>query len=109
MRLLYGCDIPQNSIIADTVSFPHHALGVVIAPNTVIDDNVVIQHHVTLGMKRVNEVPHICRGAYIGAYTIILGSVTVGENAVIGAGSIVTKDVPSNTKYVNEVKDRYLK
>ena len=60
-------------------------------------------------MKKGDKVPHICKGAYIGAYAIVLGSVYIGENAVIAAGSIVTKDVPPNTKYGNEIKDRYFK
>ncbi len=39
----------------------------------------------------------ICRGAWIGANAILLPGVTVGENAVVGAGSIVTTDVESGT------------
>ncbi len=38
----------------------------------------------------------IRRGAYIGCNTIICKPVTIGENAVVGAGSIVTKDIPAN-------------
>jgi acetyltransferase-like isoleucine patch superfamily enzyme len=38
----------------------------------------------------------IKKGAWIGSGAIILGGITVGENAVVGAGSIVTKDVPDN-------------
>lgn len=37
---------------------------------------------------------HIKRGAYIGVHSIILPGVTVGEGAIVGAGSVVTKDVP---------------
>ena len=40
---------------------------------------------------------HIERGVWIGAGAIVLPGVTVGENAVIGAGSVVTHDVPANT------------
>jgi acetyltransferase-like isoleucine patch superfamily enzyme len=39
----------------------------------------------------------IKRGASIGSGTTLLGGITIGENAVIGAGSVVTKDVPANT------------
>jgi acetyltransferase-like isoleucine patch superfamily enzyme len=39
----------------------------------------------------------IKRGASIGSGATLLGGVTVGENAVVGAGSVVTKDVPANT------------
>jgi acetyltransferase-like isoleucine patch superfamily enzyme len=39
----------------------------------------------------------IKRGASIGSGTTLLGGITVGENAIVGAGSVVTKDVPANT------------
>lgn len=42
---------------------------------------------------------HIKNGAWIGAGCIILSGVSIGENAVIGAGSVVTKDVPEKTVY----------
>jgi len=36
-------------------------------------------------------------GAAVGSAATLLGGITVGENAIIGAGSVVTKDVPANT------------
>ena len=39
----------------------------------------------------------ICRGASIGSNVTILGNVTIGEHALVGAGSVVTKDVPPYT------------
>lgn len=39
-------------------------------------------------------------GVYIGCYAIILGDIEVGENAVVGAGTVVTKSVPANTVVV---------
>ncbi len=49
-------------------------------------------------------------GGYIGAYAIILGDVEIGENAVVGAGCIVTKNVPSNSTVVGSsmriIKDK---
>jgi len=38
----------------------------------------------------------ICKGASIGSGSTILSNITVGENAIVGAGSVVTKDVPAN-------------
>lgn len=40
----------------------------------------------------------ICKNAFIGVHSVILAGVTVGENAIVGAGSVVTSDVPRNTK-----------
>jgi len=42
------------------------------------------------------ERTRICKGASIGTGSTILANVTIGENALIGAGSVVTKDVPPN-------------
>ena len=73
-----------------------------------IDDNVLIAPKVSLlseghpisPTERASLVPghiHIKKGVWIGAGATILPGVTVGENAVVAAGSIVTKDVPANT------------
>lgn len=102
LRFLYGCDIPRQTKIAKNVICPHHALGVVISPYSVIDENVVIQHHVTIAMNAKGEAPHICRNAYIGAHAFIMGGVEIGENAVIGAGTIVLENVEPNGVYVNK-------
>ena len=42
---------------------------------------------------------HICRGAWIGAGATILPGITVGENSIVGAGAVVTHDIPANTIY----------
>ena len=47
--------------------------------------------------ERFPEAVWICDNVWIGANATILPGVTIGENAVIGAGSVVTKDVPANT------------
>lgn len=57
---------------------------------------------------RLGDV-HICKGAFIGIGAIICNSVKIGENSVVGAGSVVTKDIPANqvwagnpAKYIKE-------
>lgn len=104
MRLLYGCEIPYYAKIGKNVTFNHRALGVVIHPNTIIGDNVYIEHHLCLGQRTGSDssAPVISRNVVIGAYAIILGGVTVGEGTVIGAGSLVLSDVPPNTIYYNQ-------
>lgn len=78
--------------------------GVYLWDNTVIEDHVFIGPNVTFtndAFPRSKQYPvhfqsvHIKRGASIGANATILGSVTIGEYAIIGAGSVVTKSVPS--------------
>ncbi len=73
-----------------------------------IDDNVLIAPNVSLlseghplnPKERHALIPkpiHIKKNAWIGANATILQGVTIGENAVVAAGSVVTKDVPDNT------------
>lgn len=48
-------------------------------------------------LSRVKSLPiHICDNAFIGAFSIILKGVTIGENSVVAAGSVVCTDIPSN-------------
>lgn len=74
-----------------------------------IHDNVFIGPNVTFTNDRYprsKQYPEefqqtvIEKGASIGANATVLGGVTIGENALIGAGSVVTKDVPANELWV---------
>ncbi len=105
MRLLYGCDIPRKVKIGKNVRFGHKALGVVIHKDSVIEDNVIIQHHVNIGMNKIGEPsPVIRKGAFIGPYAMILGDVEVGSDSIVGAGSIVMENIDPNGIYVNDTK-----
>ena len=68
--------------------------GAMIAANVqLISNNHDLHDHALLVCKPV----HICRNAWIGAGATILPGITVGENAVVAAGAVVTKDVAPNT------------
>ncbi len=68
--------------------------GVMIGPNVQIyTDNHDFQNRMVLRCKPV----HICKNAWIGGGAIILSGITVGENAVVGSGAVVTHDVEPNT------------
>ena len=77
---------------------------VFIPTGVIIEDNVFIGPNVTFTNDKYPRVGgewrllpiRVKRGASIGANSIIIAGVTIGENALVGAGSIVTKDVPSN-------------
>lgn len=105
LKKLYACDIPRKVRFTEgkSCSFPHNALGVVIHPNSVIGENVCIQHHVLLGQKNGSGAPIIEDNVIINPYSIILGEITIGKNSIIGAGSIVTKDIPANSIYYNSI------
>jgi acetyltransferase-like isoleucine patch superfamily enzyme len=75
----------------------------------VIEDNVTISPKASIivgGLDYEGEEPpyrhhtadiRLCRGAWIGSHAVVLGGVTVGERAVVGAGAVVTRDVPPGT------------
>ena len=115
---LYGCEIGDGSqigpfveiqrgvIIGKQVKIQSHSF---ICEGVSIEDEVFIGH----GVKFVNDkypvsvlppgtpLPErehtlVCRGASIGSNATILGNVTVGTDALVGAGSVVTHDVPDN-------------
>jgi len=77
-----------------------HATGFVAGETSVVADNVSFLHEVTLGgtgKARGDRHPKIRSGVLIGAGAKILGNITIGEGAKIGAGSVVLKDVAAHT------------
>jgi UDP-2-acetamido-3-amino-2,3-dideoxy-glucuronate N-acetyltransferase len=120
---LYGCEIGENTKIATFVEIQKGAkIGknckisshTFICEGVTIEDNVFVGHNVTFindlfprattedGTLQTDDdwvcVPTLIkRGSSIGSSATLLCGITVGENAIIGAGSVVTKDVPPNT------------
>lgn len=118
---LYGCEVGDNSGIGAFVEVQKNARigkNVKISSHTfvcegvTIEDNVFVGHNVSFindkypqatanGRPQTEEdwqcIPTLVkRGASIGTGSTILCGVTIGENAIIGAGSVVTRDVPAN-------------
>lgn len=85
--------------------FIDHGCGIVIGETTIIGDNCIIYHGVTLGgtgKDKGKRHPTIGNNVMIGAGSIILGPIVIGDNAKIGAGSIVVKDVDQKTTVVSK-------
>jgi serine O-acetyltransferase len=96
---VFGVDIHPAAHIAEGVMIDH-GTGVVIGETSVIEANVSIFQGVTLGGRGFSSGkrhPNIKKGASIFASSTILGDITVGERAVVAAGSLVLKDVGANT------------
>lgn len=107
IRFFYKCDIARSVKMGGGIVFGHDGLGTVIGGNTIIGNNVFIQHHVTMGVRWQGDGnPIIGDNVRIGAYAIILGPIHIGDNSVIGAGTIVTHDVPANTIFYNKKTDQ---
>jgi acetyltransferase-like isoleucine patch superfamily enzyme len=119
---LYGCsigddnrvgafvEIQKNSSIGKSVKVSSHTF---ICEGVTIEDDVFVGHNVSFindkypratieGGKPQNEADWgvvktlVKRGASIGTSATVLCGVTIGENAIVGAGSVVTRDVPDN-------------
>ncbi|MFY7972343.1 MAG: acyltransferase [Flavobacteriales bacterium] len=117
----YGCEIGDGSKVGAFVEIQKGAFigknckissHTFICEGVHIEDNVFVGHNVTF----VNDMfpratnadgsmqseadwklveTRICKGASLGSSVTVLGGITVGENAIVGAGSVVTKDVPA--------------
>ncbi len=77
--------------------FLDHATGLVVGETAVVEDDVSLLQHVTLGgtgTENGDRHPKIRKGALVGAAAQILGNIEVGEHARVAAGSVVLKSVP---------------
>ena len=120
---LYGCEIGEETKIGAFVEIQKNAkVGrrckisshTFICEGVTIEDNVFVGHGVTFindsfprattedGELQTEKDWHVektvvRRGASIGSGSTVLSQVVIGENSIVGAGSVVTRDVPSNT------------
>ena len=119
---LYGCTIGDRTKIGTFVEIQKGAtIGsdckvsshTFICEGVTIEDRVFVGHNVVFINDRYPratnpdgglqteadwavEETHVKRGASIGSGSVIMCNVTIGENAIVGSGSVVTKDVPAN-------------
>lgn len=135
---LYGCtigsnvkigafvEIQKNAFIGNNCKISSHTF---VCEGVTIEDNVFVGHNVAFindtypratidGQLQTEadwtvEKTLVKKGASIGSGATILSKVTIGENAIIGAGSVVTKDVPADTvvagnpaKIIREIRGR---
>jgi len=137
---LYGCEIGDDTKIGAFVEIQKNASvgrSCKISSHTFICEGVATEDDVFIGhgVMFINDIyprataaggglqteadwkvekTRICKGASVGSGATILCNITVGENAIVGAGSVVTKDVPANAivagnpakflRFVNEEK-----
>ena len=99
---VFGVDIHPACVMGRGIMFDH-ATGIVVGETSVIEDNVSILQQVTLGgtgNEQGDRHPKIKSGVLVSTGAKVLGNITVGEGAKIGAGSVVLKDVPPHTTVV---------
>jgi serine O-acetyltransferase len=75
-----------------------HAQGIVVGETAVVGDGCSIFHNVTLGGTgdTHDRHPKLGKNVVVGACTVIVGNITIGDNTKIGAGSIVIEALPAN-------------
>jgi serine O-acetyltransferase len=101
-RFFTGIEIHPGAKIGRRF-FIDHGMGVVIGETCEIGDNVTVYQGVTLGgtgKEKGKRHPTIKDNVLIAAGAKVLGSITIGENSKIGAGSVVLHDVPPNSTVV---------
>ncbi|WP_285889819.1 serine O-acetyltransferase [Neobacillus niacini] len=101
-RFFTGIEIHPGAKIGRRL-FIDHGMGIVIGETCEIGDNVTIFQGVTLGgtgKEKGKRHPTIKDNALIATGAKVLGSITIGENSKIGAGSVVLKEVPPNSTVV---------
>ncbi|MFC6767405.1 serine O-acetyltransferase [Natrinema soli] len=108
VRLLTGVEIHPGAEIGRRVTIDH-GMGVVIGETAEIGDDVHMYHGVTLGgdtNEPVKRHPTVEAGAQLGANATLLGDITIGEDAAVGAGSVVTNDVAPGATVVGVPAER---
>ena len=108
-RFLTGIEIHPGAKIGEGF-FMDHAMGIVIGETAEIGNNVTLYHGVTLGgilpafktdeQRGLKRHPTIQDGVIIGSGAQILGPITIGSNARVGANSVVLRSVPNGMSVV---------
>lgn len=100
--MLHKCLLPAEAEVGEGISLEHYALGIVLHPQVKIGDRCQIFHHVTLAAESAIGSEHyiiVGHDVVIGAHSIIVArantTLTIGDGAVLGAGSVLTKSIPA--------------
>lgn len=99
-----GIELPRK-LTAGKGLIIYHGQALILNQGVVLGDNVVLRNAVTIGHKKLADgtftaCPHIGNNVDIGANVCIIGDITIGDNVVIGAGSVVVKSIPGNCTVV---------
>lgn len=98
-----GIELPWNTTVGPGLKL-FHGQALVVNDHSVIGLNCTLRHSTTIGHKvlldgSLSSSPIIGNNVDIGSNVAIIGPITIGDNVVIGAGSVVVKDLASNGIY----------
>lgn len=100
-RNLYGIELPYSVRLGRGVVIEHQG-GIVIHGASVIGDRCIIRQNCTLGLRRLDDLtaaPVLEDGVELGAGAVVLGRITLGRGARIGANAVVLDDVPAGATF----------
>lgn len=105
-QMLCSVDIDPETQIGRNLCLPH-PVGIVIGGTARIGEGVTIMQHVTIGSRTLGQMgkrhADISDGVFIGPNACLLGAICIGQGAIIGANTVVTRDVAANSKVVQHV------
>jgi len=96
-RNVYGIELPYTVALGRRVVIEHQG-GIVIHGASRIGDDCIIRQNCTLGIRTLDQLgdaPVLAERVNVGAGAVILGAVTIGAGAQIGANAVVLRDVPA--------------
>lgn len=96
-RNVYGIELPYAAAVGRGVVIEHQG-GIVVHGASVIGDGCILRQNCTLGLRhldRLQDAPILGRNVNVGAGAVILGRVTIGDGAAVGANAVVLEDVPA--------------
>lgn len=107
---LTGADVSPGAEIGRGLRISH-GVGLVVGGYVKIGIGATLLHGATLGApseERVHDMPVLGDDVFVGAYAAVLGAVTVGDGAVIGSHTVVTRDVPAGATVVSTARAEIL-
>jgi putative colanic acid biosynthesis acetyltransferase WcaB len=101
---ILGVELPDELVAGEGLCL-YHGQALVVNKCVILGNNCILRHSTTLGNTILRDgtagpSPVLGNGVELGAHVIIIGGVTVGDNAIVGAGSVVIKDVPAGAVVV---------
>lgn len=100
---ILGCYLPFRAQIGRNLTLPHSLHGIFISQRATLGQSVTIYQNVTIGSDFLSRratkhgAPRIADQVIVCAGALLIGNIDVGRNSIIGAGAVLTSDVPEDS------------